>query len=53
LDWVNRELKTTVAIITHNAGIRAMAHRVFTFRDGQIIETVVNSSRSRPADVIW
>jgi len=50
---INEELKTTMAIITHNAGIRDIAHRVFTFRDGRIAEAVVNEKRARPPEVSW
>ena len=53
LTRINEELKTTLAIITHNAGIRQIAHRVFTFRDGRIAETVTNESRARPSEVTW
>lgn len=50
---ISDELKTTMAIITHNAGIRAIAHRVFTFRDGRIAEAHVNETRARPSEVTW
>ncbi|WP_163268945.1 ABC transporter ATP-binding protein [Chelativorans alearense] len=50
---INEELKTTTAIITHNAGIRDIAHRVFTFKDGRIAEAEVNDRRARPAEVSW
>jgi putative ABC transport system ATP-binding protein len=53
LDTVNRELGTTTAIITHNAVIREMAHRVFTFGDGRITSTQVNETRQRPSDISW
>lgn len=50
---INEELKTTMAIITHNAGIRDIAHRVFTFRDGRIADAKVNERRAQPAEVSW
>jgi len=53
LQSVNRELATTTAIITHNAGIQAIAHRVFFFGDGQIVRTIVNESRIEPSEVTW
>ena len=40
LSRINAELGTTMAIITHNAGIQQIAHRVFTFRDGRIVGSV-------------
>ena len=53
LDTVNRELGTTTAIITHNVGIQAIAHRVFTFGDGRITSVVVNETRIDPSQVTW
>lgn len=53
LQAVNQELGTTTAIITHNAGIQAIAHRVFFFADGRIVKTVVNETRIEPAEVTW
>lgn len=53
LSRINKELGTTTAIITHNAGIQQIAHRVFSFMDGKIASTVENRSRIRPAEVTW
>lgn len=53
LTSVNEELGTTTAIITHNAGIREIAHRVFYFADGQIASTHVNAQRLTPGEVTW
>jgi putative ABC transport system ATP-binding protein len=50
---INEELGTTTAIITHNAGIQAIAHRVFTFHDGRITEAQVNEKRAQPSEVSW
>jgi putative ABC transport system ATP-binding protein len=50
---INDELKTTMAFITHNSGIAAVAHRVFTFRDGRIVNVVVNEKRIPAAEVQW
>jgi putative ABC transport system ATP-binding protein len=49
----NRELGTTVIIITHNAGIAAMAHRVIHFRDGRIARVEVNAQPADPAGIVW
>ncbi len=49
----NRELGTTVIVITHNAGIAAMAHRVIHFRDGQIARIEVNQHPADPAGISW
>jgi putative ABC transport system ATP-binding protein len=53
LTAVNDELGTTTAIITHNAAIREIAHRVFYFADGRIASTRVNDRRVKPAEVTW
>ncbi len=53
LQYINQELGTTTAIITHNAAIQAMAHRVFMFHDGQIAETRVNETRADATEVTW
>jgi len=53
LSSVNAEFGTTTAIITHNAAIRRMAHRVFVFSDGRIAETVENAERAQPSEIEW
>ena len=50
---VNQELGTTVAVITHNAAIQNMAHRVIQFADGRIIASRSNAHRVTPAEVSW
>jgi putative ABC transport system ATP-binding protein len=53
LTKINQELGTTAAIITHNAAIRQIAHRVFSFKDGKIASTEVNEQQISPAEVVW
>lgn len=53
LSRINRDLGTTMAIITHNAAIRQIADRVVSFRDGVIVEAVRNEHRLQPSDVSW
>ena len=50
---INEELKTSMAIITHNAAIRQIAHRVFTFKDGVVAQAEVNTHRANPSQVSW
>jgi putative ABC transport system ATP-binding protein len=50
---VNQELGTTVAIITHNAAIGAMADRVVTITDGAISSIVKNAHKVQPSEVTW
>lgn len=53
LSKINEELGTTTAIITHNAGIQKIAHRVISFLDGRIANIHENKSRIKPAEVVW
>jgi putative ABC transport system ATP-binding protein len=50
---VNRTLGTTTALITHNAAIKDMAHRVLLFGDGRITGTEVNATRKPPSAISW
>lgn len=50
---VNEETGATTAIITHNAGIRKIAHRVFSFLDGRIASCERNPVRIKPSEVSW
>lgn len=53
LQQINRELGTTVVIITHNAAIAAMAHRVIHLRDGAIDRIDTNSQPEAAVNVHW
>ena len=53
LERVNRDLGTTVVVITHNAAIGAMADRVVRLRSGQIVEVQRNATRATPGDLQW
>jgi putative ABC transport system ATP-binding protein len=53
LERVNRELGTTVAVITHNAAIAAMADRVIRISSGRIIEEQRNETRAAPSELVW
>jgi putative ABC transport system ATP-binding protein len=53
LDRVNRELGTTVAVITHNASIAAMADRVVRMADGRVAREERNERRATPAEISW
>jgi putative ABC transport system ATP-binding protein len=53
LDLINRELGAFTALITHNAGIAAMAHRVIHLRDGRVAEESRNTTRRLPRDISW
>jgi len=53
LDHINRELGTTILIITHNAVIADMADLVLMFGDGRIVETRANEQRKPPSEMHW
>ncbi|MGB8699993.1 MAG: ABC transporter ATP-binding protein [Thermosynechococcaceae cyanobacterium] len=53
LAQVNRDLGTTTVVITHNAGIAAMADRVVTMRSGEIVRIQANETKVSPAELEW
>lgn len=53
LKRVNEELKTTVAVITHNTAIAAMADRVVRLRSGEIVEITQNARKANPDELVW
>jgi putative ABC transport system ATP-binding protein len=50
---VNRELGTTVAVITHNVAIAAMADRVLRLADGRIVAIQENEQKADPKELEW
>jgi putative ABC transport system ATP-binding protein len=53
LDRVNREMGTSLAIVTHNAPIAQLADRVVTLADGRIATDRPNATRKAPGEVSW
>ncbi len=53
LQRVNEEMGTSTAVITHNAGIAQMAHRVIRLADGRITEVTCNETRLAPSELSW
>ena len=53
LETINREIGTTVAIITHNEVIGEMADRVIRLRDGRVDEIHVNAIRRPARELRW
>lgn len=53
LKHINDEFGTSTVVITHNAGIQKMAHRVIWFQDGTISHVETNEERVSPADISW
>jgi putative ABC transport system ATP-binding protein len=50
---INRELRTTTAVITHNAVIGDMADRVLALADGRIVSDRHNERRLVPEELHW
>lgn len=53
LRGVNDELGTSTVVITHNAEIRKMAHRVLYFQDGNLNRVETNDRRLAPSEISW
>ena len=53
LTSINDDLGTTTVIITHNADIQRIAHRVLFMADGRIVDEKLNENRLRPSEVSW
>jgi putative ABC transport system ATP-binding protein len=53
IERIHRELGTTTAVITHNAPIAAMAHRVITLADGRIQSEAHNLQRASARELRW
>jgi putative ABC transport system ATP-binding protein len=53
IERVNTELGTTTAVITHNAVVANMAHRVIALADGRIVSMAANQHRVSPRDLQW
>ena len=50
---VNEKFNTTSVIITHNASIAQLAHRVIYFVDGNVDHMKVNENRKSPKEISW
>jgi putative ABC transport system ATP-binding protein len=53
LRQVNRDLGTTLVLITHNAAIGEIGDRVVRMRSGRILETRTNERPKEPASIEW
>lgn len=53
LHQINRDFGTATVVITHNADIQKIAHRVIFFQDGRISRIHENTERLAPADISW
>jgi putative ABC transport system ATP-binding protein len=53
LTQVNEATGATTLVITHNAAIQGLAHRVVRFANGGIVGVEANASRKAPSEVSW
>ncbi len=53
LEEVNRKFGTTTLVITHNADIARLAHRVLQMADGRIAGETVNAHRVPASELSW
>ncbi len=53
LETVNAQFGTTILVITHNADIRRMAHRVVRFQDGRVVDVDRNTRRVSASEIQW
>ncbi|GMV99142.1 MAG: ABC transporter ATP-binding protein [Candidatus Hydrogenedentota bacterium] len=50
---VCRKMKTTIVVITHNADIGHMAHRVIRMMDGHVRDITVNETPKTADELVW
>jgi putative ABC transport system ATP-binding protein len=53
LHEVNRDLGTATVLITHNASIQRIAHRVVVLADGKVVRDEANAERVHPSEISW
>ncbi|MBM4094030.1 MAG: ABC transporter ATP-binding protein [Planctomycetes bacterium] len=53
IERINRELRTTTAVITHNSVIGNMADRVVHLSDGRVTHVAENGRKATASELIW
>jgi len=53
IEKVNRELGTATVVITHNAAIAGLAHRVVRLADGNVVSVSRNETRRTAREIQW
>jgi putative ABC transport system ATP-binding protein len=49
----NEATAASLLIVTHNAGVAALAHRTLRFLDGRVVAEERNPVRMRPSEIVW
>jgi putative ABC transport system ATP-binding protein len=50
---VNGRFGSTTLVVTHNADVARLGHRIIRFVDGAVREVATNAQRAAPADLVW
>ncbi|EJO5347605.1 ABC transporter ATP-binding protein [Clostridium botulinum] len=53
LEEVNKELKTTILIVTHNEAIASISDKIIKLRDGKVSEFIDNKEKISAQKVVW
>lgn len=53
MERVNRTYRCTIIIVTHNAAISRMAHRVLRLREGKLVQNETNTAIVAARDLEW
>ena len=53
LQQLNKELKTTIIIVTHNNALKEIADRTIHMKSGEIYDIEVNSNKKDASEVSW
>lgn len=53
LENLTRNEKMTVIIITHNSAIAPIADKIIKFKNGTVIDTIINENPKRVEDINW
>ena len=53
LENLNKEMKKTIIMVTHNMALAPMADRVMTVKNGQVLNIIVNDKRKSIDEVEW
>ena len=50
---LNRDLRKTIVVITHNSALAEVADRIIHLRSGEITEVVANEQPKEPEEITW
>ena len=53
LQNLNKEMKKTIVLITHNSAIAPMADKVITIRSGLVKDVKINNEKVSVAELEW